>query len=79
MQKNIVLSIKVERRIKMKKHDDFDEYLAEQMKNPEFKAEYDALEPEFAALKAQIEARRKTNRTQLLDFLPADEPLAASQ
>ena len=33
----------------------FDSYLKEKMKNPEFKAEYDALEPEFAIMQAIIE------------------------
>ena len=42
----------------------FDEYLAEQMKDPEFKAEYDALEPEFAVVSAMIEARKTSGLTQ---------------
>lgn len=42
----------------------FDEYLAEQMKNPEFKAEYDALEPEFAIVQAIINARKLKGITQ---------------
>lgn len=32
--------------------------LAEQMKNPEFKAEYEALEPEFAIIQAMIDTRK---------------------
>ncbi|MCM1578942.1 MAG: helix-turn-helix domain-containing protein [Ruminococcus sp.] len=36
----------------------FDEYLAQQLEDPEFKAEYDALEPEFAIIQAIIDARR---------------------
>ena len=33
--------------------------LAERMKNPEFRAEYEALEPEFAIVQAIIDARTK--------------------
>ncbi|HNX76707.1 MAG TPA: helix-turn-helix transcriptional regulator [Candidatus Rifleibacterium sp.] len=43
---------------------DFDDFLKEQMKNPEFKAEYDALEPEFAIIQAMIDARKETGLTQ---------------
>lgn len=43
---------------------DFDDFLNEQMKNPEFKAEYDALEPEFAIIQAMIDARKETGITQ---------------
>ena len=32
---------------------DFDEFLNEQMKDPEFKAEWDALDPEFAEIEAE--------------------------
>lgn len=42
----------------------FDEYLNEQLKNHEFKAEFDALEPEFAIVQAIIDARKKTGLTQ---------------
>jgi DNA-binding XRE family transcriptional regulator len=38
--------------------------LAEKMKNPEFKAEYEALEPEFAIMQAMIEARKNAGLTQ---------------
>ncbi|MBQ7682767.1 MAG: helix-turn-helix transcriptional regulator [Oscillibacter sp.] len=41
----------------MKRPVTFDEYLAEQMKDPEFKAEWDALEPEFQIIRAIIEGR----------------------
>ncbi|MBQ6987260.1 MAG: helix-turn-helix transcriptional regulator [Oscillibacter sp.] len=34
-----------------------DEYIAEEMKDPEFKAEWDALEPEFQIIRAIIEGR----------------------
>ena len=34
----------------------FDEYLAKQLQDPDFKAEYEALEPEFAALGETFEA-----------------------
>ena len=39
----------------------FDEYLAEQMKDPEFKAEWDALEPEFQIIRAILEGREARN------------------
>lgn len=42
----------------------FNDFLAEELKNPEFKAEYDALEPEFAIIQAMIDARRETGLTQ---------------
>lgn len=38
--------------------DDMQKYLEEQLKDPEFKKEYDALEPEFAAARAILEASR---------------------
>ena len=40
---------------------DYREYLSEQLKSPEFKAEYDALESEFAVIQAIIDARREAN------------------
>lgn len=42
----------------------FDDYLAEQLKNPEFKAGYDALEPEFSLIKALMDARLEKGLTQ---------------
>jgi len=36
----------------------FDDFLKEQMNNPEIKAEHDALEPEFAGIQAGIEERK---------------------
>lgn len=33
----------------------FDDYLNEQLKNDEFKAEYEALEPEFAIIQAMLD------------------------
>ncbi len=50
-----------ERRIDM---DDMQKYLDEQLKNPEFKKEYDALEPEFALIRAILDARREKGITQ---------------
>ena len=43
---------------------DFREYLNEQLKNPEFKKEWDALEPEFNMIQAMIDARKNSNITQ---------------
>ena len=42
----------------------FDKYLDEQLKDPEFKEEYDALEPEFAVIRAILDARREKGITQ---------------
>lgn len=50
-----------ERRIDM---DDMQKYLDEQLKNPEFKKEYDALEPEFALIRVILDARREKGITQ---------------
>lgn len=44
--------------------DDMQKYLEEQLKNPEFKKEYDALEPEFAVIRAILDARREKGITQ---------------
>ena len=41
----------------------FDEYWREQMKDPNFKREYDALEPEFAIRRQLIELRLKRGIT----------------
>jgi DNA-binding XRE family transcriptional regulator len=42
----------------------FNDYLSEKMDDPEFRAEYDSLEPEFAIIQAMIEARKKLSLTQ---------------
>lgn len=44
--------------------DTFNEYLNEQMKDPVFQAEYEALEPEFNIIQAMIDARKSQNMTQ---------------
>ena len=44
--------------------DDFQEYLDKQLKNKEFRREYEALEPEYIIMKAMIEARREEGLTQ---------------
>jgi ribosome-binding protein aMBF1 (putative translation factor) len=38
--------------------------LQQQMQHPEFRAEYEALEPEFAIMQAMIDARRQAGLTQ---------------
>ena len=43
---------------------EYKEFLAGQLKDPEFKAEYDALEPEFAIIQAIIDARKASGLTQ---------------
>jgi len=47
--------------IKMRKFDDF---FDEQMKDPEFKTEYNNLQPEFDVIRAIIDARTTQNLTQ---------------
>ncbi len=42
----------------------FDEYVATKLNDPEFRAEYDALEPEFAIIQALISARKLSGITQ---------------
>ena len=42
----------------------FNDFLDEQLQNPEVKAEYDALEPEFAIIQAMIDARKGKGMTQ---------------
>ena len=42
----------------------FKKFLQEQMKDPNVKAEYDALEPEFEIIQAIIDARKATKLTQ---------------
>lgn len=43
---------------------DFRDYLNKQLKKPEFKKEWDALEPEFNMIQAMIDARKNCNMTQ---------------
>ena len=42
----------------------FNDFLEERLKDPNFKKEYDALEPEFSIIQAMIDARSKTGMTQ---------------
>lgn len=42
----------------------FRETLQQQMADPEFKREWDALEPEFQVVRAMLDARREKNLTQ---------------
>ncbi len=42
----------------------FKEFMNEQLKDPELKAEYDALGPEFAIIQAIINARKSSGMTQ---------------
>ncbi len=44
--------------------DDFDRLLDEQIENPEFKREWDALEPEFNIIQAMIDARKQNHLIQ---------------
>ena len=43
---------------------DFREYLEKQLQNPDFKAEWDALEPELSIMQAVIDARKESGLTQ---------------
>ena len=43
---------------------DFRKSLANELKKPEFKKEWDNLEPEFNMIQAMIDARKKCNMTQ---------------
>ncbi|MBE6106813.1 helix-turn-helix domain-containing protein [Anaerovibrio lipolyticus] len=43
---------------------DFRDYVNEKLKDPAFKAEYDALEDEFVIIQAIIDARKKSGLTQ---------------
>lgn len=45
-------------------HLNFDVWLKEELKNPDFKAEFDRQQPEFAVINAIILARRKKGVTQ---------------
>ncbi len=49
---------------KDRKHLDFATWKKEKMKDPEFKAEYDRQQPEFAVIEAILEARVKKDITQ---------------
>lgn len=42
----------------------FDDYLEEQLKNPEFRKEYEAMQPEFDIIRAMVDARISQNLTQ---------------
>ena len=42
----------------------YKDFLEEQLKDPELKAEYDALDPEFAIIQAMIDARKSRGITQ---------------
>lgn len=42
----------------------FNDYLKKQLSDPEFKKEWDALEPEFAIVQAMIDARKESGLTQ---------------
>lgn len=42
----------------------FNDYLKEQLNDPEFKKEYDALEPELSIIQAMIDARKASGSSQ---------------
>ena len=41
----------------------FDDFLEEQLKDPEIREEYEALQPEYAAIQAMIDARVRSGMT----------------
>ena len=43
---------------------DFRDYLEKQLQNPEFKEEWENLEPEYNMMQALVEARKECNLTQ---------------
>ena len=43
----------------------FDDFLQEQLQNPEFRKEYEALQPERAVIQAIIDARKNSGLTQM--------------
>lgn len=47
-----------------RRHEDFMFFLKEELKNPEFKREFDKLQPEFDLIRAMIDARAKKGITQ---------------
>lgn len=49
---------------KDRKHLDFEVWEKEALKDPKFKTEYDKLQPEFALIRAVIDARLKKGLTQ---------------
>ena len=42
----------------------FNDFLTEQLKDPEFRREYEALQPEHAVIQAMIDARKASGLTQ---------------
>ena len=42
----------------------FNDFLNEQLQDPEIRTEYEALEPEFAIIQAMIDARKSSGLTQ---------------
>ena len=48
----------------MTKMSKFNDFLKEQLSDPEIKTEYDALEPEFTIIQAMIDARKASGLTQ---------------
>ena len=44
--------------------DDFQRYLDKQLENPEFRKEWESLEPEYAIMQALIDARNEAGITQ---------------
>lgn len=49
---------------KDRQHSDFDTWKKESLKNPKIRAEYDRLQPEFAIIKAVLNARMNKGLTQ---------------
>ena len=48
----------------MEKMTNYEKFFQNQMKDPEIRKEYEAMEPEFALIQAMIDARRESGLTQ---------------
>ena len=48
----------------MEKMTNYEKFFQNQMKDPEIRKEYEAMEPEFALIQAMIDARKEQNITQ---------------
>lgn len=47
-----------------RKHFDFEDWEKKKLRDPQFKAEYDRLQPEFALIEAVLKARKEKGLTQ---------------
>ena len=57
----------------------FDDFLEEQLKDPEIREEYEALQPEYAAIQAMIDARVRSGMTSRIERGNANPSLRTLQ